>query len=262
MKLTLTLLLIVLPAMAITKAKPIEPLPGDPITVTMGQSKPTRVRVAAGQATLIRLPDGQRVMNVYGGDAMWVIDAGKVPTRFLAVKPKSNTIHTTLHVISNNGQEISMLMQEVTGVDTEFDAEVDVVNGEGSSEVKWIPAGEPVSCKPDTSVLKVIAERVDKIEQLSATKKAEPASMHFGIHWDESRAKKLGFTSAYADDKFTYFKSNRVLALYEINEDGKPSLIQYSYSNGLYTVPKLVYDGYFAIGTQKKNKLVFHRDRT
>ena len=72
---------------------------------------------------------------------------------------------------------------------------------------------------------------------------------------------KLGLEAAWSDDKFTYFKGSKVLALYEINEDGKPSLIQYSYANGIYTVPKLLYDGYFAIGTKKENKLTFHRER-
>jgi type IV secretion system protein VirB9 len=72
----------------------------------------------------------------------------------------------------------------------------------------------------------------------------------------------MGFTMAWSDDKFTYFKANKVLALYEVNEDGKPSLIQYRYADGVYIVPKLLYDGYFAIGTKKENKLTFHRERS
>ena len=265
MKKLMTLLLIVLPAYCAVKAKPAEPLPSDPISVQMGQAKPTRVRVAMGQATLIRLPDGQRVMNVYGGDSgtsgVWSIDAGKVPTRFLAVKPKATGIHTTLHVISNNGQEVSMFMQEVTGTDTEFDAEVDVTNGDGASEVKWVPAGEPVSCKQPTDQIKIISDKITKLEQMTETK-AAPEQIKHDIFWSNTaKAERMGFTESWADDKFTYFKGKQVMALYEINEDGKPSLIQYKYSNGLYTVDKLLYDGYFAIGTQKRNKLVFHRDR-
>ena len=85
----------------------------------MGAQKPVRVRVARNQATLIRLPEGQRVMNVYGGDkgegGLWATDAGKIPTRYLAVKPKEAGIHTTLHVISNTGEEISFSLEEVDG---------------------------------------------------------------------------------------------------------------------------------------------------
>ena len=66
--------------------------------------------------------------------------------------------------------------------------------------------------------------------------------------------------AAWTDDKFTYFRGKKVLSLYEINEDVKPSLIQYTYDDGIKP-SKLLYDGYFAIGTKKDNKLTFHRDR-
>ena len=109
----------------------------EPLTVTMGQRKPVHIRVARNQATLIRLPENQRVMSVYGGDkgegGVWSVDAGKVPTRFLAVKPKETGIHTTLHVVSNTGQEISLFLQEITGEDTQFDAEVDADEPGGSA---------------------------------------------------------------------------------------------------------------------------------
>jgi type IV secretory pathway VirB9-like protein len=257
--------------------KPADPTPGEPLTVAMGQRKPARIRVARGQATLIRLPDGQRVMNVYGGDkgegGLWSVDAGKVPTRFLAVKPKEIGIHTTLHVISNTGQELSFFLEEVTGVDTQFDAEVKADAGATSSssvvpEVKWVPAEEVASCKTHMDSLKVdVAETSKKAQEkadaaLAAYQVQYPRKLFFGYDWDAAKAKKLGFEMAWSDDKFTYFRGRRVLALYEINEDGKASLIQYSYSDGLYTVPKLLYDGYFAIGPKKENRLTFHRDRS
>jgi type IV secretion system protein VirB9 len=264
---------------AAVKTKPVDPTPGDPLAVTMGQRKPVRVRVARGQATLIRLPEGQRVMNTYGGDkgegGVWSVDAGKVPTRFLAVKPKESGIHTTLHVISNTGQEISFFLEEVTGMDSQFDAEVDAdtESEDGSSsvetaEVKWVPVDEVLSCKTHTETLKLdIAEAQKKAKTEAEAARAEveadyPKRLFFGYDWDYAKAEKLGFQMAWSDDKFTYFRGSRVLALYEINEDGKPSLIQYSYADGLYTVPKVLYDGYFAIGTKKQNKLTFHRQRT
>jgi type IV secretion system protein VirB9 len=256
--------------------KPADPAPGDPLVVTMGQRKPVRIRVARDQATLVRLPDGQRVMNVYGGDkgegGVWFVDAGKVPTRFLAVKPKETGIHTTLHVVSNTGQEISFFLEEVTGVDTQFDAEVDAEDGRSgpiaAPEVKWVPAEEAASCKTRADALKLEAADAAKRAQekadaaLAEFRTQYPRKLFFGYEWDESKAEKLGFAMAWSDDRFTYFRGNKVLALYEINEDGKASLIQYSYSDGLYTVPKLLYDGYFAIGPKKGNKLTFHRDRS
>jgi len=257
------------------KPKPADPTPGEPLTVTMGQRTPVKIRVARGQATLIRLPDGQRVMSTYGGDkgegGVWSVDAGKVPTRFLAVKPKEAGIHTTLHVVSNTGQEISFFLQEVTGVDTQFDAEVDATDGGTSSaaaDVKWVPADEVTSCKQRADSMKVdVAEIERKAQERASAAMADyqeryPKKMFFGYEWDRKKAEKLGFDAIWADDKFTYIKAKNVLALYEINEDGKPSLIQYSFSDGLYRVDKVVYDGYFAIGSKKANKLTFHRSKS
>ena len=254
-----------------------DPTPGAPPAVTMGQRKPVRIRVARGQATLIRLPEGQRVMNVYGGDkgegGVWSVDAGKVPTRFLAVKPKDTGIHTTLHVISNSGQEISLFLEEVTGTDAQFDAEVDAeptessASGAVAAEIKWVPADEVKNCQARADSLQTDAAQAskkaqDKADASIAEYQAQyPKKLFFGYAWDEDKARRLGFVMAWSDDKFTYFRGNRVLALYETNEDGKPSLIQYRYADGLYIVPKLLYDGYFAIGTKKENKLTFHRGR-
>ncbi len=256
-------------------AKLADPTPGEPLTVTMGQRTPTKIRVARGQATLIRLPEGQRVMNTYGGDkgegGVWFVDAGKIPTRYLAVKPKEVGIHTTLHVISNTGQEISFFVQEVTGLDGKFDAEVDAKEGNDADtyakEVKWVPADDIVSCRQHADSLKVdAAEATKKAEQSAATTVAEyqtnyPKKLFFGYEWDYAKAEKLGFEIAWSDDKFTCFRAKNVLALYELDQDGKPSLIQYSFADGLYTVPKLLYDGYFAIGPKKANKLAFHRSK-
>jgi type IV secretion system protein VirB9 len=259
---------------ATAKPKPADPTPGEPLTVTMGQRTPVKIRVARGQATLIRLPDGQRVMNVYGADkgdgGVWAVDAGKVPTRFLAVKPKEIGIHTTLHVVSNSGREISFYLQEVTGVDSQFDAEVEAADDNAdpvAKEVKWVPADEVTTCKQSADSLKIDVAEVERKAQEAAAaevlayQKSYPKKLFFGYAWDHKKAEKLGFESAWSDDKFTYFKAKNVLALYEINEDGKPSLIQYRYADGLYRVDKVLYDGYFAIGPKKGNKLIFHRDR-
>jgi len=124
------------------------------------------------------------------------------------------------------------------------------------------------SCKTHAETLKTEAsEAAKKAQEDTAAALADyqanyPRKLFFGYEWDEAKAEKLGFQMAWSDDKFTYFRASKVLALYEINEDGKPSLIQYKYRDGLYTVPKLLYDGYFAIGTKKENKLTFHRERS
>jgi type IV secretion system protein VirB9 len=256
-----------------------EPTPGTPKTVSMGQHTPINLRGAFNQATLIRLPEGQRVMNVFGGDkgegGLWAIDSGKVPTRFLAVKPKATGIHTTLHVVSNTGEEISFFIREVTGTDTEFDAEVDATEGGGGGsssaaapEVRWVPADELTSCKQRSDVMKVDVAAVQKKAEeegeakLAAFQAEYPKKLFLGYQWDRKKAAQLGFEAAWSDGRFTYFKGKDVVALYEIDADGKPSLIEYSYQDGIYIAKKVLYDGYFAIGKKKANRLMFHRERS
>jgi len=167
---------------AFAAKKGAEPTPGTPKIVTMGQRTPSNLRAAFNQATLIRLPEGQRVMNVFGGDkgegGLWAIDAGKVPTRFLAIKPKATGIHTTLHVVSDAGQEISFFVQEVTVLDSQFDAEVEAKEGNDADqyarEVKWVPADEMASCKQRADTIKVDVAAVQrKAEEEAAAKLAQ-----------------------------------------------------------------------------------------
>ena len=245
----------------------------------MGQHTPINLAAALQSSDVDSLPEGQRVMNVFGGDkgegGLWAIDSGKVPTRFLAVKPKATGIHTTLHVVSNTGEEISFFIREVTGTDTEFDAEVDATEGGGGGsssatapEVKWVPADEVTVCKQRADAMKVDVAAVQKKAEEDARSEAGgiqaeyPKKLFFGYQWDRKKAAQLGFEAAWSDGKFTYFKGKDVVALYEIDADGKPSLIEYSYEDGVYIAKKVLYDGYFAIGKKKANRLMFHRERS
>jgi len=68
----------------------------------------------------------------------------------------------------------------------------------------------------------------------------------------------LGLQQIWRDDRFTYLRGQfqETPALYEL-KDGKGSLINFDFSNGLYTVPKTVLVGYLAIGKQRVD---FHRE--
>ena len=81
--------------------------------------------------------------------------------------------------------------------------------------------------------------------------------MHFDFTWDQSKGKELGLQEIWRDNKFTYLRGQfqETPALYEV-KDGKPSLINFDFNDGLYTVPKELERGYLAIG---KQKVEFHR---
>jgi hypothetical protein len=66
-----------------------------------------------------------------------------------------------------------------------------------------------------------------------------PGSLHFDFVWDQKKAKELGLQQIWRDDKFTYLRGQfqETPALYEL-KNNKGALINFDYSDGLYTVPK------------------------
>jgi type IV secretion system protein VirB9 len=66
--------------------------------------------------------------------------------------------------------------------------------------------------------------------------------------------RKLTVLQIFRDDRFTYIAAQpqESPTLYEI-KDGKPSLVNFDFDNGLYTVPKRIERGYLAIGKQRMN---------
>jgi hypothetical protein len=78
----------------------------------------------------------------------------------------------------------------------------------------------------------------------------------FPYHFKADR-KPFYVHAIYHDEKFTYIRARprETPVIYEI-ADGQPNLINFDYSDGLYTVHKVLDRGYLAIG---KAKLYFTR---
>ena len=79
-----------------------------------------------------------------------------------------------------------------------------------------------------------------------------PGSLHFDYAWDQKKARAIGLEVIWRDDKFTYLRGRfqETPALYEV-KDGKPSLVNFDFAGGLYTVPKQISHGYLTIGKKK-----------
>ncbi len=88
--------------------------------------------------------------------------------------------------------------------------------------------------------------------KVEAFRSEYPGTLRFDFTWDKSKGNELGLQQIWHDDKFTYLRGQfqETPALYEV-KDGKPSLINFDFSHGLYTVPKELDRGYLAIGKQK-----------
>lgn len=242
--------------------------PNAPRTIVVSQSSaPPVVRAALLQSTLIELPSEEKVVNVFAGDTVdWVFDGGHVASRFISIKPKLANSTTDVHIVSDHGNEYTLELQEVsTDPDLHFDSKVFITPGDQAAKEKlielpvFVPASELDQAKQQIAAAMAAEAATLKAEQ---TKEEEyrshyPGTLQFDFTWDESKGKELGLKQIWRDDKFTYLRGQfqETPALYEV-KDGKPSLINFDFSTGLYTVPKELDRGYLAIG---KQKVEFHR---
>jgi type IV secretion system protein VirB9 len=242
-------------------AGPGHPLqPNAPRTVTVSESQtPPVIRAGLLQSTLIVLPAEEKVANVFAGDTVdWVFDGGHVASRFISVKPKTAGGSTDIHIVSDHGNEYTLELREISGDDdAHYDSKVLIEPGDKGAKEKltqlpvFVPAADLDKAKQDAAAAQAAQAATLKAEQTKEEtyRSQYPGSLHFDYAWDEKKGKELGLQQIWRDDKFTYLRGQfqETPALYEV-KDKKPSLINFDFSNGLYTIPKQVDNGYLAIG--------------
>lgn len=239
-----------------------------PRTITVSETDtPPVVRAGLLQSTLILLPDQEKVANVFAGDTVdWVFDGGHVASRFISIKPKLANSTTDVHIVSDHGNEYTLQLREVSGDDDpHFDSKIFIAPGDKAAKDRlaelpvFVPAAELDKAKQEAAAAKAAEAATLKAEQSKeeAYRSQYPGLLHFDYTWDKPKAKELGLQAIWRDDKFTYLRGQfqETPALYEV-KDKKPSLINFDFANGLYTVPKKLDNGYLAIG---KQKVEFHR---
>lgn len=235
-------------------------LPNAPRTVVIVETDtPPVVRAGLLQSTLIMLPPEEKVATVFGGDTVsWVFDGGHVASRFISIKPKVAGSTTDVHIVSDHGNEYTLQLREIShDSDAHFDSKVFVTPGDQAGKEKlaampvFVPAADLDRAKREAAE----ATSKEATERKAAETKAEtyrsqyPGQLHFDYTWDRKKAAPLGLQEVWRDDKFTYLrgKFQETPVLYE-TKDGKGSLINWSYNDGLYTVDKTMLQGYLTIG--------------
>lgn len=242
--------------------------PGAPRTIAVSEADtPPVVRAGLLQSTLVLLPAEEKVANVFAGDTVdWVFDGGHVASRFISIKPKVANVATDVHIISNHGNEYTLQLREVSNdTDPRFDSKVFIVPGDKAAQERlvampvFVPAAELDKVKKEAADAKAAeeAERKAAAAKTEQDRSQYPGTLHFDYTWDKAKGKALGLQQIWRDDKFTYLRGQfqETPALYEV-KDKKPSLINFDFNAGLYTVPKELDNGYLAIG---KQKVEFHR---
>jgi type IV secretory pathway VirB9-like protein len=242
--------------------------PNAPRTITVSEADtPPVIRAGLLQSTLILLPAEEKVANVFAGDTVdWVFDGGHVASRFISIKPKVADSTTDVHIVSDHGNEYTLQLREVSAdEDPHFDSKIFIAPGDKAAKERlaelpvFVPAAELDKVKQEAAASQAVEAATLKAEKTEEEtyRSQYPGSLHFDYTWDKSKGKELGLQEIWRDDKFTYLRGQfqETPALYEV-KDKKPSLINFDFSNGLYTVPKQLANGYLAIG---KQKVEFHR---
>lgn len=256
-------------------AAPATPQQKAPRTVEVSATAaPPVIRTSLNESTLLELPAEEKVATVFGGNTDdWIFNAGHVASRFISVKPKAAAAKSTtnVHIISDHGNDYTLELQEVSGdPSASFDSTVFLVPADKEAQKKMTEA-------PVFVPVAEVKEKQDRLEKELAEVQAKanadhktaqdvqekyastyPSNLHFDYSWDQSKAKALGVRQIWDDGKFTYIqgKFEEPPVVYEL-KDKKGSIINFDFANGLYTVPKLLQNGYVAIG---KSKVEFHRE--
>ncbi len=223
---------------------------------------PPVIRTGLLQSTLILLPAEEKVATVFGGDtSSWVFDGGHVASRFISIKPKVANSTTDVHIVSDHGNEYTLQLREVSAdADPHYDSKVFISPGDQAAKEKlvtlpvFVPAAELDKAKREAAEAeaKEATERKQEEAKAESYRSQYPGQLHFDYTWDRKKAEALGLQQVWRDEKFTYLrgKFQETPVLYEL-KDGKGSLINWDYTDGLYTVPKTVLQGYLTIGKQR-----------
>ena len=134
----------------------------------------------------------------------------------------------------------------------------------GEANVNPRSAGEAEAYKKELDALhaqtdeRIHAAEAQVTEQVNKFRTDYSTKLQFDYSLDKKGSQEPFLVSAiYHDDSFTYIKcaAREKPALYEI-KDGTPNLINFQLENGVYVIPKVIDDGYLAIG---KRKITFTR---
>jgi type IV secretion system protein VirB9 len=270
-----SILLLVPVSLAVTAAtKPTEPAPivaASPVpspvskTVLYSEQEIVPVQTRLRFTTMVQLPKGEQILDFVCGDKdFWVISGTQ---NFAFVKPAKEGARTNLNLITASGNVYSFTLSEVGDhgiadlkifVQPRDESLLGAING----APRFVPATAVDDYRQQAELARKAADdaaaRVADAERRANAAKDRAVSEYPGTvrtDYKWRRDSLFDVKAIYRDEKFTYIKASpsETPAVYEM-KDGKPSLINFHFANGLYTLDKVVTDGYLAVG---KKKLVF-----
>lgn len=230
-------------------------------TIQVHKQDIVAISTAFRYTTLIELPAGEDIMDATCGDkSYWAVNYSK---NLVFIKPLGDKggEHTNINLVSASGNVYSFLVREVSADPNEhadlkvFVETPDAEQKQNVSHPQFVERSQLDEAKKE---LEVAQKKINTTQTSAATK--ELGELKFDYSWPHNKvADTFRMHAIWHDNAFTFISADpqEVPALYEL-KDGKEMLVQYQFSNGLYTIPKILDDGYLRVG---KSKLEFHREQ-
>jgi type IV secretion system protein VirB9 len=215
--------------------------------VTASERSVIQLQTRLRYTTMIVLPDDEEILDVICGDRdFWVISA----TQNIAhVKPAKEGAATNLNLVTTSGSVYSFLLSEKK---ESPDLKV-YVNGDengATGKRKYYSAAQVEALEGELRAARTAVEAAGRRadEAITAYRQEYPTRLQF-TYGSLKYEKPFLVRSIWHDGQFTYIRAdtNELPALYEV-QDGKPSLVNFQVRQGTYVVPKVLDEGYLALG--------------
>lgn len=238
-------------------------------TVKYGETDIVAIHGKIRFSTLIVLPANEEILDATTGDKeFWIINGVH---NLCYLHPAQQGIRSNLNLITATGHVYSFLLTEISNepsiepdlkvfVERKEESTINGANGIAplarASEVQAYKTAVDTARVDAAQAVQAAEEKARK--EISQYREQYAGKLQFDYSYDGKGARAPFSVSAiYHDDKFTYIKSSaqEKPTIYEI-KDGKPNLVNFELANGVYVIPKIVNQGYLALG---KKKLSFER---
>lgn len=234
-------------------------------TVQYGDTDIIQIRAKLRFSTLIVLPANEEILDATTGDKeFWIINGSH---NLCYLHPAQQAIRSNLNLITATGHVYSFLLTEISK-DPKGEPDLKVFverKGEsmisGSATAPLARASEVQAYKAAADAAKadaaqaVQAAQEGALKQISLFREEYPGNLRFDYSYDQKAARvPFSVSAIYHDDKFTYIQSSaqEKPTIYEV-KDGKPNLINFELTAGVYVIPKIVDVGYLVLGIKKLN---------
>ena len=224
-------------------------------TITYHEHDVVGIQTRLRFTTVIVLPKTEQILDVVCGDKEFWPVSGALNIAY--VKPAKARATTDLHLVTAAGHIYSFILTE--GADGDPDVKVFVEPDDET--LRTGPTGTPQwasaeqiddwrqqieLAKAETREAKASAER-----DVSQVRRDVPASLKFPYRFEANKP-PFAVSAIYHDDRFTYIRAapRETPALYEL-VDGVPTLVNFEFRDGVFTVGKVLDRGYLALGKQR-----------